>query len=114
MITNDSEFPYQISIHAANMLLHGLIRYAEETEMLFDRGLEDGSFSLLRNGTNIREAKRLREFLLTVPEPRFAKGMLADLDALLEDLSDTDQVYREHEERFPGKTKKREVSLDSR
>jgi hypothetical protein len=104
--TNASEFPYQLSLHAAGMLLRGLIRYAKETKKLFDESLEDGSYSVLRNSTNIKEAKRLREFLLSVSNNLVAH-MLLDLKFLLEDLEETDKIYRDHEEKFPGKVKKR-------
>ena len=63
MPSNDTEFPYQLSIHAANMLHSGIVEYRKLILRWADR--EDPDYSLLMVLTAIKEAERLRAMLLT-------------------------------------------------
>jgi hypothetical protein len=85
-ITNSTMFDYQLSIHAAGMLLKGIIDYHESTLLYFNEGTEDSDYCSLRNYTALREAKKLHEFLLPFPN-HLVNGMIEDLNNLIEDMS---------------------------
>lgn len=84
--TNSSTFDYELSIHAAAMLWQGIIDYHESTLLYFKEGSEAGDYCELRKNTAIREAKRLREFLLPLPN-HLVYVIIHDLDRLIEDMS---------------------------
>lgn len=86
MTTNATTFDYELSIFAAGMLLKGIIDYNESTLLSFNEGTESGDYCSLRNYTALKEAKKLHEFLLPLPN-HLVFGMIEDLDNLIEDMS---------------------------
>ena len=88
---NDTEHSYPLSIHGAWMLRDGIQQYAQSTRQLFDAGSEDASYSSLRVRTAMKEATKLREWLVAV-EPDYLQDTIKDVDALLAELaSDRDR-----------------------
>jgi len=88
---NDTEHPYPLSIHAAWMLLDGIRQYAQSTRQLFEQGMEDACYSSIRVQTAIKQATKLREWLVAL-EPDYLADTITDVDALLAELtSDQDR-----------------------
>ncbi len=85
MITNKSEFPYSLSIHAAGMLMNALDRYVEDTVHMHDEDKELPSYCCLRLYTAQIETERLRAWAESVPNNHLA-WMVKWLDELLKDL----------------------------
>lgn len=88
MINNSTTFHYELSIHAAAMLWQGIIDYHESTLLYFKEGSEDGDYCLFRKHTAIKEAKRLREFLISLPS-HLVNVIIEDLDRLIEDMNNS-------------------------
>lgn len=82
---NSDTFPYKLSIHAAQMLLLGMIQYHQQTERLFADGIEEGDFCDLRAYTSSNEAIKLCNLLEELPA-RLVSNMINDLDLLREDI----------------------------
>ena len=88
---NDTEHPYALSIHGAWMLLDGIRQYVQSIRQQFEAGMEDAMYSSIRVGTAIKQATKLREWLLEV-EPDYLADTITDVNALLVELaSDQDR-----------------------
>jgi hypothetical protein len=83
---NATEFPFPLSIHGAWMLQQGIEEYARDTRRMHEEGVEDASYCLLRTGTAMAEAKKLRAWAEQV-DAQYLGGTIQDLDALLAELA---------------------------
>lgn len=106
MITNATEYPYSLSIHASNMLLAGIIEYHRTTRSLYRKGLEDCSYSSMRTWTALKEARRLLAHLDSIddlsPLCRLAKPAKEDLTWLLRRLEKDKKKFSDAEHALYG------------
>ena len=88
---NDTEHPYALSIFGAWMLRDGIQQYVESTRQIFAHGLFDAYECWLRTETAIKQATKLREWLVEV-EPDYLQDSIKNLETLLAELaSDKDR-----------------------
>jgi hypothetical protein len=97
IIDNGSEFEFPLSIHGAWMLLRGIETYMSTTVEMYDRRQESASYSMLRIGTAINEAKKLLTWAENVPPylgdmAFYVKEVLAEFEEIRTEFKDLPEM----------------------
>jgi hypothetical protein len=93
MTTNETEFPYKLSLHASKMLVQGIYYYHEDTQKMFQDG-EDSYYCFLRAGTAIKEAKQLKDFCIK-SKAKTVSITVDNLDFIIEQLMKDKEIYHD-------------------
>lgn len=84
MITNGTEHDYKLTIHAAGMLVKGIVEYIEFIQELYDTKTERSDYCYLMLGTAKLEAKRLSDWMKSL-NTDLVSSYISHLDDILKE-----------------------------